>query len=170
MRLRYRYKIIHLTLGQEILAAVVTKVPHSDTLPSAPLPSFSLLYSLSPFYLLLLSPSIQLRFSWRVAGWQRQKYTIVISFTEIQRTTVTTRTWRNASSQVGVWAELTFHPTVRKYLVTKQHMYMYTTCMWQSRVEIEHYSIAYFDRVTTFKALQHRTSVKGGAHMHSDDA
>ena len=52
MRVRYRYKIIHLT--KEILAAVVTKVPHSDTLPSAPLPSFSLLYSLSPFYLFTL--------------------------------------------------------------------------------------------------------------------
>ena len=25
--------------------------------------------------------------------------------------------------------------------------------MWQSRVEIEHYSVAYFDRVTGFKAL-----------------
>ena len=25
--------------------------------------------------------------------------------------------------------------------------------MWQSRVEIEHYSIAYFDRVTVFEAL-----------------
>ena len=24
--------------------------------------------------------------------------------------------------------------------------------MWQSRVEIEHYSVAYFDRVTAFKA------------------
>ena len=28
--------------------------------------------------------------------------------------------------------------------------------VWQSRVEIEHYSVAYFDRVTAFKALQHR--------------
>ena len=27
------------------------------------------------------------------------------------------------------------------------------THMWQSRVEIEYYSIAYFDRVTTFEAL-----------------
>ena len=25
--------------------------------------------------------------------------------------------------------------------------------MWQSRVEIEHYSVAYFDRITTFKVL-----------------
>ena len=32
--------------------------------------------------------------------------------------------------------------------------------MWQSRVKIEHYSIAYFDRVATFKV----NSVKGGAH------
>ena len=25
--------------------------------------------------------------------------------------------------------------------------------MWQSRVEIEHYSIVYFDRITVFKTL-----------------
>ena len=33
--------------------------------------------------------------------------------------------------------------------------------MRQSWVEIEHYSVVYFDRITAFKALQHRTSVKG---------
>ena len=27
------------------------------------------------------------------------------------------------------------------------------TYMWQSRVEIEHYSIAYFDRIAAFEAL-----------------
>ena len=37
--------------------------------------------------------------------------------------------------------------------------------MWQSQVEIEHYSIAQFDRVTTFEVLQCKTSVKGGARM-----
>ena len=35
---------------------------------------------------------------------------------------------------------------------------------WQSHVEIEDYSIAYFDRITVFEALHCRTSVKGGAH------
>ena len=35
--------------------------------------------------------------------------------------------------------------------------------MWQSRVEIEHYSIAYFNRVTAFEALYRSTSIKGGA-------
>ena len=25
--------------------------------------------------------------------------------------------------------------------------------MWQSRVEIEHYSVAYFERITAFEAL-----------------
>ena len=35
--------------------------------------------------------------------------------------------------------------------------------MWQSRVEIEYYSVAYFDPVTVFKAPYLRTSVKGGA-------
>ena len=29
-------------------------------------------------------------------------------------------------------------------------MYLY---MWQSRVEIEHYSVAYFDRIAAFEAL-----------------
>ena len=37
--------------------------------------------------------------------------------------------------------------------------------MWQSRVEIEHYSIAYFDHVTAFEALYRSTSIKGGARM-----
>ena len=38
--------------------------------------------------------------------------------------------------------------------------------MWQSRVEIEHYSIAYFDQITAFEALYRST--KGGAHMLSE--
>ena len=37
--------------------------------------------------------------------------------------------------------------------------------MWQSQVEIEHYSVASFDCITAFKALKRKTSVKGGAHM-----
>ena len=36
--------------------------------------------------------------------------------------------------------------------------------MQQSWVEIEHYSVTYFNRVTTFEALQCRTSIEGGAH------
>ena len=36
--------------------------------------------------------------------------------------------------------------------------------VWQSRVEIEHYSVAYFDRIAPFEALLRRTSVKGGVH------
>ena len=42
--------------------------------------------------------------------------------------------------------------------------------MWQSQVKIEHYSVAYFDCVIMFKALQDRTSFKGGAHTHSVDS
>ena len=45
-----------------------------------------------------------------------------------------------------------------------------TVLMWQSRVEIEHYSVAYFDCVIVFRALQDRTSFKGGAHTHSVDS
>ena len=37
--------------------------------------------------------------------------------------------------------------------------------MWQSRVEIESYSVAYFGRIAVFEALYHWISVKGGAHM-----
>ena len=36
--------------------------------------------------------------------------------------------------------------------------------MWQSRVEIEGYSVAHFDRITAFEAPYCWTSVKGGAH------
>ena len=36
--------------------------------------------------------------------------------------------------------------------------------MWQSQVEIEHYSVAYFARITAFEVLQRETSIKGGVH------
>ena len=36
--------------------------------------------------------------------------------------------------------------------------------MWQSRVEIEQYSIVYFNCVSVFEVLYRRTSIKGGAH------
>ena len=36
--------------------------------------------------------------------------------------------------------------------------------MWQSCVETEDYSIAYFDRIAAFKALYHWTSVKGSSY------
>ena len=35
--------------------------------------------------------------------------------------------------------------------------------VWQSRVEIEGYSVAYFDRIIAFEGW---TCVKGGAHKH----
>ena len=41
--------------------------------------------------------------------------------------------------------------------------------MWQSRVEIEGYSVAYFDRIAAFEVPYRWTSVKGGAHMHFVD-
>ena len=37
--------------------------------------------------------------------------------------------------------------------------------MWQSRAEIEHYSIVYFDYITMIKTLQCSIPVKGGAKM-----
>ena len=41
--------------------------------------------------------------------------------------------------------------------------------MWQSRVEIEGYSVAYSDRIAAFETLGRWTSVKGGAHMRFID-
>ena len=38
--------------------------------------------------------------------------------------------------------------------------------MWQSRVEIEDHSVAYFNHITAFKAPYCWTSIKGGAHTH----
>ena len=38
--------------------------------------------------------------------------------------------------------------------------------MRQSRVEIEHYSVAHFDRITAFEVLYLSISITGGAHTH----
>ena len=38
--------------------------------------------------------------------------------------------------------------------------------MWQSRVEIKHYPIAYFRHIAELEVLQYRASIRGGAHMH----
>ena len=38
--------------------------------------------------------------------------------------------------------------------------------IWQSRIEIKHYSVACFIHISAFEALYHRTSVKSGAHTH----
>ena len=48
-------------------------------------------------------------------------------------------------------------------------MRLYPGHMWQSWVEIEHYSVAYFDHVPTFKVLQCGTSIKGGGNMHYEN-
>ena len=45
-----------------------------------------------------------------------------------------------------------------------------TTNMWQSHVEIEGYSVAYFDRIVAFGAPYHWISVKGGAHTRFVDS
>ena len=37
--------------------------------------------------------------------------------------------------------------------------------VWQFHVEIEGYSVAYFDHITVFEVPYRWTSVKGGAHM-----
>ena len=55
------------------------------------------------------------------------------------------------------WLSLSF--------ITHWHIHM-----WQSRVEIEGYSVAYFDRIAAFKAPYRWTSIKGGAHMRFVDS
>ena len=42
--------------------------------------------------------------------------------------------------------------------------------IWQSRVEIEGYSVAYFDRIVAFEAPYCWTSIKGGTHMRFVDS
>ena len=41
--------------------------------------------------------------------------------------------------------------------------------MWQSRVEIEGYSVAYFDHIAAFDVPYLWTSIKGGAYKRSVD-
>jgi len=36
--------------------------------------------------------------------------------------------------------------------------------MWQSRIEMEYYSVAYFEHITEFDTLSRRASAEGGAH------
>ena len=43
-----------------------------------------------------------------------------------------------------------------------EECYLY---MWQSRVEIVGYSVAYFDCIAVLEAPYRRTAVKGGAHI-----
>ena len=42
--------------------------------------------------------------------------------------------------------------------------------MWQSHVEIEGYSVVYFDRIAVFEAPHRWTSIKGRAHTYYVDA
>ena len=42
--------------------------------------------------------------------------------------------------------------------------------MWQSHVEIEGYSVVYFDYIAAFEVPYRWTSIKGGAHMRFVDS
>ena len=42
--------------------------------------------------------------------------------------------------------------------------------MWQSRLEIKDYSVAYFDRFAAFEVPYRWTSIKGGTHMRFVDS
>ena len=68
-----------------------------------------------------------------------------------------------------LWCQLRISATCNFWISTPichDYWHRYTwqlVHMWQSRVEIKYYSIAYFDCVTAFKAPYLWTSVKGGA-------
>ena len=54
-----------------------------------------------------------------------------------------------------------------RLITEKQHkLTVLAHPLCQSQVEIKHYSVVYFNCITMFEALLHKTSVKGGAHMH----
>ena len=53
---------------------------------------------------------------------------------------------------------------VLKYAYNHSNEIIHHNNMWQSQVEIEHFSVAYFKCITTFKVLYHRPSVKGRTH------
>ena len=46
---------------------------------------------------------------------------------------------------------------------TKDDSWNYILYMGQSRVDVEYYSVAYFNHVTALQVLKRRTSTKGGA-------
>ena len=71
---------------------------------------------------------------------------------------VNTKNWETAHAQV-MCMECSLQ--YLEYL----GMRLYPGHMWQSWVEIEHYSVAYFKHVTTFKVLQCVTSNKGEVNM-----
>ena len=50
----------------------------------------------------------------------------------------------------GHLTQAILHAHVSIYYCVYIYMYVY---VWQSRVEIERYSVAYFDRITVFEAL-----------------
>ena len=50
------------------------------------------------------------------------------------------------------------------------HTYSIMFYVWQSHVEIEGYSITYFNRIAAFEVSYHRTSVKGRAYTHFVDS
>ena len=42
--------------------------------------------------------------------------------------------------------------------------------MWQPQIELECYSVVFFERITEFDVLQHLASTEGRAHMRFIDA
>ena len=70
---------------------------------------------------------------------------------------------------VKIWTQREF-PAIRylhMHLIAQTHPTLVKLMyVWQSCVEIEDYSVAYFDRITVFEVPYRWTSIKGGAHMH----
>ena len=73
---------------------------------------------------------------------------------------------RCAFEQITSGIPLKEHHRKKGHLVnqdTEFHLYIKLD-MWQSQVEIEHYSIVYFNCAGAFQVLKRTTSIKGRAH------
>ena len=51
-----------------------------------------------------------------------------------------------------------------------EHLGLFFLFRWQSWIEIEYYSVAYFEHITEFHTLERWTFAKGGAHMRNVNA
>ena len=87
---------------------------------------------------------------------------------------VPTKTWLQVSNVHRTYTPKCFNDSRACYnrhpRTTPQYTRNVTHNMWEHRVEIEGYSIAYFDRIAVFEAPYCWTSIKGGAHMRFIDA
>ena len=71
---------------------------------------------------------------------------------------------------ISIYYLFTVHNWILLLLLLHTHRLKIVYHMWQSRVEVEDYSVMYFDCIAAFKAPYCWTSVKGRAHTCFVDA